>query len=59
MPGLRNVIVHRYMTVDHELIYQFLHRCVTLILRRLVSTSLSIYEKIVDRLRVGFHCIHL
>ena len=28
MPGLRNVIVHRYMTVDHELIYQFLHRCV-------------------------------
>ena len=29
MPGLRNVIVHRYMTVDHELIYQFLHRCVT------------------------------
>ncbi len=29
MPGLRNVIVHRYMTVDHELIYQFLQRCVT------------------------------
>ena len=29
MPGLRNVIVHRYMTVDDELIYQFLQRCVT------------------------------
>ena len=28
MSGLRNVIVHRYMTVDHELIYQFLQRCV-------------------------------
>ena len=27
--GLRNVIVHRYMTVDDELIYQFLQRCVT------------------------------
>ena len=29
MSGLRNVIVHRYMTVDDELIYQFLQRCVT------------------------------
>ncbi len=29
MPGLRNVIVHRYMTVDDELIYHFLQRCVT------------------------------
>ncbi len=28
MPGLRNVIVHRYMMVDDELIYQFLQRCV-------------------------------
>lgn len=28
MSGLRNVIVHRYMTVDDELIYQFLQRCV-------------------------------
>jgi uncharacterized protein YutE (UPF0331/DUF86 family) len=28
MPGLRNVIVHRYMTVDHELLYQFLQTCV-------------------------------
>ena len=26
--GLRNVIVHRYMTVDDELIYRFLQRCV-------------------------------
>ena len=29
MSGLRNVIVHRYMAVDDELIYQFLQRCVT------------------------------
>ena len=29
MSGLRNVIVHRYMTVDDELIYRFLQRCVT------------------------------
>ena len=29
MSGLRNVIVHRYMTVDDELIYQFRQRCVT------------------------------
>jgi uncharacterized protein YutE (UPF0331/DUF86 family) len=29
MAGLRNVIVHRYMTVNDELIYQFLQRCVT------------------------------
>ena len=29
MSGLRNVIVHRYMTVNDELIYQFLQRCVT------------------------------
>ena len=29
MSGLKNVIVHRYMTVDDELIYQFLQRCVT------------------------------
>lgn len=29
MSGLRNVIVHRYMTVDDELIYQFLQKCVT------------------------------
>jgi len=29
MSGLRNVIVHRYITVDDELIYQFLQRCVT------------------------------
>ena len=29
MSGLRNVIVNRYMTVDDELIYQFLQRCVT------------------------------
>lgn len=29
MPGLRNVIVHRYMTINDELIYQFLQRCVT------------------------------
>ena len=28
LSGLRNVIVHRYMTVDDELIYQFLQRCV-------------------------------
>ncbi len=28
MSGLRNVIVHRYMTVDDELIYRFLQRCV-------------------------------
>ena len=28
MSGLRNVIVHRYMTVDDELIYQFLQKCV-------------------------------
>lgn len=28
MSGLRNVIVHRYMTVDDDLIYQFLQRCV-------------------------------
>ncbi len=29
MSGLRNVIVHRYMAVDDELIYRFLQRCVT------------------------------
>ena len=29
MSGLKNVIVHRYMTVDDELIYQFLQKCVT------------------------------
>ena len=29
MSGLRNVIVHRYMTVDDEPIYRFLQRCVT------------------------------
>ena len=29
MPGLRNVIVHRYTTVDDEFVYQFLRRCVT------------------------------
>ena len=29
MSGLRNVIVYRYMTVDDELIYQFLQKCVT------------------------------
>ena len=29
MSGLRNVIVHRYMTIDDELIYQFLQECVT------------------------------
>ena len=29
MSGLRNVIVHRYMTVNDELIYQFLQRCVS------------------------------
>lgn len=29
MSGLRNVIVPRYVTVDDELIYQFLQRCVT------------------------------
>ena len=29
MSGLRNVIVHRYMTVDDEIIYRFLQRCVT------------------------------
>ena len=29
MSGLRNVIMHRYITVDDELIYQFLQRCVT------------------------------
>ena len=29
MSGLRNVIVHRYMTVDDELIYQFLQKCAT------------------------------
>lgn len=28
MAGLRNVIVHQYMTVDHELIYQFLQTSV-------------------------------
>ena len=28
LSGLRNVIVHRYITVDDELIYQFLQRCV-------------------------------
>ena len=29
MSGLRNVIVHRYMTVDDDPIYRFLQRCVT------------------------------
>ena len=29
LSGLRNVIVHRYIAVDDELIYQFLQRCVT------------------------------
>ena len=29
MSGLRNVIMHRYMAVDDELIYQFLQRSAT------------------------------